>query len=92
MTDQQIMQAIQDAIKKNASSNQFGVSKIPAHNHDGVGSMPVDASFLTFTKGYLTLPNLSADPIDKIAGSVAYVSGKLKVCDGTNWIIVGTQT
>jgi hypothetical protein len=92
INQQDIIKMVNDAIARNATNNQFGVSKIPIHTHNRVDSVPVDINSLEYQKGYQSLPNLSTDPVDKIAGSICVVSGKLKVCDGTNWIIVGTQT
>lgn len=40
----------------------------------------------------IVLSDLNADPDNKTTGALAVVGGKLKVFDGTNWTIVGTQT
>ncbi len=88
----QLDQIINDAIKSYMANAQYGVTKIPAHSHNGIDSPKIDFNVLSVNKGYLSIPNLSADPVDKPNGAIAIVSGKLKICDGTNWIIVGTQS
>lgn len=40
----------------------------------------------------IILQNRTADPDIKVTGALAVVNGDLKVFDGTNWTVVGTQT
>ena len=38
------------------------------------------------------LPNGSGDPSSTTTGALAVVSGKLKIYNGSAWVVVGTQT
>ena len=92
MIDPQIQKHVEDSISQYFTNSQYSLTKIPSHSHNGIDSNKIEAMFLAFSKGYMILPNLSADPTDKPAGGLAVVGGKLKVCTGSAWVIVGTQS
>lgn len=83
--------AFDEKIDDYATKNQAGVSKIPAHNHDGVSVSKVDANNLSFSVPYFKLVNLTSTPSAMIAGAVCSVSGTLYISNGTSWIKVGAQ-
>jgi len=41
---------------------------------------------------YLRLPNGSGDPAATVTGALAVVGGKLKIYNGSAWVVVGTQS
>lgn len=78
-------------IEEYAKRNQLGVSRIPAHNHNGVSSAKIDTNDLAFTVPYFKLVNLSSTPSIMVAGAICSVSGTLYISNGTSWIKVGAQ-
>ena len=46
MDENKVKEIIRQELERFSAQNQFSVSKIPAHDHDGVGSLRVDANDL----------------------------------------------
>jgi hypothetical protein len=91
MDEQQIRAIIQDELEKYATGNQFGVSRIPTHNHTGVDSPQIDGNNLDFAQLIFKLPNSPTVPTQAITGAISVVGGILYIYNGTAWVKVGTQ-
>ena len=91
MDENKVKEIIRQELERFSTQNQFAVSKIPAHDHDGVGSLRVDANDLEFGLPYFRLINLTTTPSSFMAGAIASVAGTLYICNGTSWIKVGSQ-
>ncbi len=95
MTPEQIKEIAErtfdEKIEAYATRNQLGVSRIPAHNHDGIAVTKIDANNLAFSVPYFNLVNLSSTPSLMRAGAICSVAATLYISNGTAWIKVGAQ-
>lgn len=71
MDDNNIRKIVNDELLKYASRNQYGVSKIPIHTHNGTDSVQLNP------KDFLGFPIVSVIPVDTpIDGTIRiYFSG-----------------
>lgn len=67
MNKQEILQFIKQEIQKNAIDNQFGVSLIPAHTHNGSDSLRISFESLTNANSYVTLKTITLSPSQILA-------------------------
>lgn len=67
MDEQEIRKIIQSELSNYASANQFGVSLIPAHHHDGVDSLPIPFENLVNYKLYTALQTVTLTSADILA-------------------------
>lgn len=56
--------------------------------------MPFNVGSYTFeiNDGYVNLENQGGDPSSGVTGNLAVVGGKLKIYNGSAWVVVGTQS
>lgn len=91
MDEQRIRQIIQEELNNYAIRNQYAVSRIPAHNHDGLGSIKVDANNLDYGLPFFKVFQSSTTPTVGPAGAIASLNSTLYISNGTTWIKVGGQ-
>jgi hypothetical protein len=92
MDEIKVAQMIQKALDDREVKNAFSVSLIPAHSHTGVDSSQVDGKNLEHSLPYFVISTSATAPTAIIPNAITVVGGKLYVCNGTAWVVAGTQT
>lgn len=60
--DNKFQEQFNQAIKDYSQSNQYGVTPIPAHTHNGADSLPIDFNSLINASSYVALKTVTLSP------------------------------
>lgn len=84
MDEQQIQQMIDSALNRREQGNQYAVTPIPSHVHNGTDSQPIDYGNLTNAP---TVPNLPVSVANGGTGATSLTAHGVLIGNGTGVIV-----